>query len=88
MKCFIAVFGDKSAGVTQSVKKNFPGQCHKVGPGDAWVVAADGATCSDVAVKLGMHDKGKRNGIVVQLDEFNGFYARSLWEKINQWQAL
>ena len=85
MKCFIAVFGDKNTGATQSVKRNFPDRCYQVGPGDAWVVAEEGSTCSDICVKLGMHDKGKRNGVVVQLGEYNGYYARSLWEKINQW---
>ena len=87
MKCFIVVFGDKSADAEQSVKRQFPDHCRRVGPGQAWVVAAEDATCSDVAERLGMHSKGERNGIVVQLEEYNGFYARSLWEKIDQWQT-
>ena len=30
---------------------------------------------------------GSHSGVVSRMDEYNGFFAQTLWEKINVWRS-
>ena len=60
----------------------------------AWVIATDLKTCSDVCAEVGLKPPPREGtlqdfstGLVVKLEEYNGFFARELWEKIDVWKA-
>ena len=53
-----------------------------------WVVASEEATCADLCTRLGIGPSpGGIRGVVSKMDEFYGYYDRSLWDKLGVWQV-
>ena len=87
MNCFIVAAAGTNPVTERAIQSNFKDRYFKIEAGSVWVVASESAACNDICQKLGMHPKSNRTGVVVKMDEYNGFFVRSLWEKITQWQA-
>ena len=87
MHCYIIVFGDQSANAQQALEREFPQYHHLVVPDRVWVIGSVKPTCGEVCEAIGMVPGGEHNGVVVRVDDYNGYFARSLWEKIALWQG-
>ena len=87
MHCFVIVTGGTNPLTKKVIQSNFREHNYEIVPERAWIVASELSTCADVCEKIGLNGKTKRTGVVVKADEYNGWFARSLWEKANEWQG-
>lgn len=88
MHCYLVVFGARDTDASDTIRDAFPEHSFPVIPGKAWVVAAKHSTCGEVCEAVGMVPDGPHTGVVSRMDEYNGFFAQTLWEKINLWRSL
>ena len=86
MKRFIAISKDEE--VLAAVPKRFPDQHYEIQHG-VWAVAATNKTIGDICVMLGIHpsDEGHA-GVVVNASDYNGYFNKDLWEKLQLWEEL
>ena len=87
MNSFVIALGEQSAGAQKDIESSFP-RNYPVVPGQVWVIASTERACVDICQKIGLQSGGPRNGVVVRFEDYNGLFARSLWEKINEWQQM
>lgn len=96
MRCFIIVYGDDPTleqAQADQIESAFPDRHHRLGR-HAWVVASDAAMpheiCDMAGIPMSPPEEGAPDfsGVVGRVDEYNGLFARVLWEKIRAWEAL
>ncbi len=85
MHCYLVVFGRNDADASGTISRAFPLHNFPILSGKAWVVASEHPTCGDICEAVGMVPGGLHSGVVSRMDEYNGFFAQTLWEKINVW---
>jgi hypothetical protein len=49
------------------------------------VVAANNKTTADISASLGMNPEDQIYGIVIQVNNYNGWYDNAWWEKLSLW---
>ena len=73
---------------TDELQRLFP-ETYPLKEGNAWMIGTSMNTSADVSKSLGFTsqegDKA-RSGIVVKVDEYYGFYDKSLWQKLDAWK--
>lgn len=52
-------------------------------PGVSWAIGTNSRTASDVAGALNLGPG--RTAVIAKLQEYNGYAARTLWEKVGEW---
>jgi len=80
----------KDEEVLAAVPKRFPEQHYEIQHG-VWVVAATNKTIGDICVMLGIHPGDEhegRTGVVVDASDYNGYFNKGLWEKLQLWEDL
>lgn len=87
MNCYLVAIPPDSAVQEDSIRKQFP-ERHWLVQERVWIVAGSQPTCIDVCKRLGIGPKGGTDaiGIVIKMNEYNGFAQRTLWEKLNVWE--
>ena len=85
MYCYLVVFGPGDADASTVVSETFPDRSFTVVPERVWVVASERATCGDICEAVDMVPGGRHTGVVSRMNEYNGYFSRSLWEKVNHW---
>jgi len=89
MNCFIAISEDPQ--VQAAVPKKFPKHNYPIQPGVYALAAAD-STVGDICRMLGIHARGEGGeraaGVVVQVADYNGYFDKGLWEKLQLWEEL
>lgn len=85
MNCFIAI--SQEADVLAAVPDKFPDHHFEIQHG-VWAVAAANKTSGDICNALGINNDSKRAGVVVGASAYNGYFANTLWEKLQLWEAL
>lgn len=88
MHRFLVVVPPGSTVQASTVNDTFPNH-HEVTPERVWAVAGPQSTCVDVCEALGIggRESSDATGVVVMIGEYNGFFERALWEKINAWET-
>ncbi len=88
MHCFLVVIPPGSTVQASAVNDKFRNH-HEVIPDRVWAVAGPQSTCVEVGEALGIGRRGTSDatGVVVKIGEYNGFFERALWEKINAWET-
>ena len=87
MYCYLVVFGQNDADASGAILQAFPLHNFPILPGKAWVVASEHPTCGEICEAVGMVPGGSHSGVVSRMDEYNGFFVQTLWEKINVWRS-
>ena len=87
MHCYLVVFGPNDADASGAIRSAVPQHHVAVIPGKAWVIASEHPTCGDVCEAIGMVPGGLHTGVVSRMDEYNGFFSQTLWEKVNLWRG-
>ena len=88
MHCFIVGSAGSNPLTEQAIQRHFPDHNYKIVPGKLWAIASELATCIDICQILGLNAESNRTGVVVKMDEYNGFFERGVWEKVNEWQVM
>jgi len=87
MKSFI-VTSDEAASVVQTIDDHYRDYSFQV-TDQVWVIADDNAkTTFDICEKFGFNDKRKQSGAVFDVTNYQGFFNKALWEKLNTWGEL
>ena len=87
MHCYLVVFGPQDADASGAVRNAFPQHQFAVIPGKVWVIASEHPTCGEVCEAIGIVPGSAHSGVVSRMDEYNGFFAQTLWEKVNLWRS-
>ncbi len=83
MKRFIVISPTDEDVNASLIAEKFPNK-HEVLDDRVWMVASRQTTCAEICEELGIGVDGKQ-GVVIKMDNFYGFYDRALWEKANEW---
>ena len=74
--------------IEKTVLEKFPDTHYKIMSG-VWAVAGTDKVPSDIATMLGIDGTVNNNkGVVFHMEDYNGFYDSTLWEKLNLWGRL
>ena len=71
---------------SQTITEKFP-DYYEVVPKCVWAIASkEHNTTVRVMDVLGMTDESDSTGVVVKIDEYNGYFERGLWETLRTWE--
>ena len=88
MDCFVVIVRPGQSGLNKSViTKKFPNH-YEVVENCVWIVASKKhRTTVSVCKSLGLDGTDdSKAGIVFELNEYNGYFSRSLWEILRSWE--
>ena len=90
MQCFVVIAPPQSELSHDDIIREYPKLSHRVAS-NVWVVSSpDQYTTESVCKTLGIgngDESDPKTGVVVALQDYNGYANRSLWETLRTWEA-
>ena len=89
MNIFVVVLPTDSV-LAESNLAGFVPHVHAIVPGRVWATGTQLRTGADVDREIGLGPTGGSDAtaVILKVGEYNGFAAKSLWEKLSEWSEM